>query len=445
MIPQLLRGLVPLYLALALLSGCASDAALKEGQRLIAEGKTREGLARLEQGMREHPGDLQYRAAYLRQRELLLAGALTEADAALRAERLDAAQAGYREVLGLHPENNRAAAGLAAVETVRRNQVLLREAQEAMRKDDLDAARGKLRAILAQDPAHAQAQALLAQAEEKAGRSRGFEAPQLGNAFRRPVSLEFRDAALRTVFDALARQSGLNFVFDRDVRLDQRTTLFVKGATIADALDMLLATSQLARKVLNNNTLLIYPNVPAKQRDYQDMVVRAFYLANTDAKQAMAMIRTMARIRDVYVDEKLNMVMVRDTPEAVRVAERLVRLADQAYGFALGKPGPDGAWRFPPREWKLYEKDIKAARRSLMATLPEEVDPRAFVALVLWWVENHREDIPPSPPERRHVWFTIAEQLQRLSELLDPEREDAPVEAGICLGIALQQASGVWR
>lgn len=329
MITQLRRGLVPLYLALALLAGCTSDAALKEGQRLIAEGKTREGLAQLERGMREHPGDLQYRTAYLRQRELFLAGKLTEADSALRAERLEAAQAGYREVLGLHPENNRAAAGLAAVETAKRNQALLREAREAQRKDDLETARGKLRGILAQEPAHAQALALLAQVEEKSGRARGFEAPQLGNVFRRPVSLEFRDAPLRTVFDALARQSGLNFVFDKDVRLDQKTTLFAKGTAIADALDMLLATSQLARKVLNHNTLLIYPNVPAKQRDYQDMVVRAFYLANADARQTMGMIKTMARIRDVHVDEKLNMVMVRDTPEAVRVAEKLVRLADR--------------------------------------------------------------------------------------------------------------------
>lgn len=329
MITLLRRGLVPLCLALALLAGCASDVALKEGQRLIAEGKTREGLDHLERGMREHPGDLQYRTAYLRQRELFLAGKLAEADAALRAERLDAAEASYREVLGLHPENNRAAAGLAALQTAKRNQVLLREAREAQRKDDLETARGKLRGILALEPTHAQAQALLAQVEEKAERIRGFEAPQLDRAFRRPVSLEFRDAPLKTVFDALARQSGLNFVFDKDVRLEQKTTLFAKGTAIADSLDMLLATSQLARKVLNNNTLLIYPNVPAKQRDYQDMVVRAFYLANTDAKQALAMIKTMAKIRDVHVDEKLNMIMVRDTPEAVRVAEKLVRLADR--------------------------------------------------------------------------------------------------------------------
>jgi general secretion pathway protein D len=198
-----------------------------------------------------------------------------------------------------------------------------------LRRDDVEAARNKLRGVLAQEPAHAEALALLAKVEAQAGRPRGLELPQLAANYRRSVTLEFRDAPLKVVFDALARQSELNFVFDKDVRLDQKTSVFARATAIVDALDMLLATNQLARKVLNGNSLLIYPNQPAKQRDYQDMVVRAFFLANADAKQTLTLIKTMAKIKDVHVDEKLNMVVVRDTPEAVRIAEKLVRLADR--------------------------------------------------------------------------------------------------------------------
>jgi general secretion pathway protein D len=44
-------------------------------------------------------------------------------------------------------------------------------------------------------------------------------AGELGPAFQKPVTLEFRDAPLRQVFEALARSSsGVNFVFDKDVR-----------------------------------------------------------------------------------------------------------------------------------------------------------------------------------------------------------------------------------
>lgn len=327
--PALRRSHVALLCALALLAGCASDAALKEGQRLIAEGKPREGLAQLEQGMRAHPDDLQYRTAYLRQRELFLTERLAAADAALHAGQLDQAQALYREVLALHPENSRAPAGLAALESSRRNQTLLEEAKAALLRNDPDGARSRLRVILTQNPGQPEAQAMMARLEEKAGRSRGVELPKLDINFQRVVTLEFRDAPLRSVFDALARQSGLNFVFDKDVRTDQKTTLSARGTTISDVLDMLVSANQLDRKVLNGKTLLIYPNQPVKQRDYQEVAVRAFFLANADPKQTLALLRTMAKIKDIHVDEKLNMVMVRDTPENLALAERLVRLADQ--------------------------------------------------------------------------------------------------------------------
>ena len=77
-----------------------------------------------------------------------------------------------------------------------------------------------------------------------------------------------------------------------------------------DVLKLLLATNQLDRKVLNDNSVLIYPNTPAKQKDYQELVVRSFYLANADVKQTAAMIRAMVKTRDVFIDEKLNLLVV---------------------------------------------------------------------------------------------------------------------------------------
>ena len=42
------------------------------------------------------------------------------------------------------------------------------------------------------------------------------------------------------MFEVIARSSGLNFVFDKDVRSDQKTTIFLKKTTIADAMNVLL-------------------------------------------------------------------------------------------------------------------------------------------------------------------------------------------------------------
>jgi general secretion pathway protein D len=86
---------------------------------------------------------------------------------------------------------------------------------------------------------------------------------------------------------------------------------------------MLLKTGQLAKKVLNENTLLVYPALPAKLKEYQDLVVKSFFLGNTEAKQIVNLVRSMTKTRDIYIDEKLNLLIVRDTPEAVRLVEKL--------------------------------------------------------------------------------------------------------------------------
>ncbi|MEW5769459.1 MAG: secretin N-terminal domain-containing protein [Pseudomonadota bacterium] len=315
--------------SLMLLAGCASDQAYREGERLLAEGRAQEGLQQLEQAMREQPGNAQVRAAYLRARETQLRKSMREAEEALAAGRLDEATAGYQAVLKLHPENARALSGLLGVETARRNRDLLRQAQEALDKGEPEMARQKLRIVLAQTPGQAQAVALLKQLDAKAGKPEGIVAPALDPKFRRAITLEFRDAPLRSVFDAISRQSGLNFVLDKDVRTDSRATIYAKDTAILDAVDMLLATSQLDRKVVSPNTLLVYPNLPHKQREYQDLVVKSFFLANADPKVTLNMVKTMTRTKDVFIDDKLNLLVVRDTPEAVRLIEKLIAVQDR--------------------------------------------------------------------------------------------------------------------
>lgn len=318
-----------LIMSILLLTACASDRAFREGERLLAEGHTQEGLARLEQALREQPNNVQIRTAYLRSKETHLRQLLAQADDHLREERLDEAAAAYRAVLRLHAENTRALSGLVGVETARRNRDLLKGAEEALKKGEAELARQKLRIVLAQTPGHGQAVELLKQVDARAGKPQAVTVAELEHKFRRAISLEFRDAPLRSVFDAVSRQSGLNFVFDKDVRTDSRATVYARDTAILDAVDMLLATSQLDRKVVSPNTLLIYPNQPAKQREYQDLVVKSFFLGNADVKSTLNMVKTLARTRDVFIDEKLNLMVVRDTPDAVRLIEKLVAVQDR--------------------------------------------------------------------------------------------------------------------
>jgi general secretion pathway protein D len=104
----------------------------------------------------------------------------------------------------------------------------------------------------------------------------------------------------------------------------------VRNSSIDDVMRYILVTNQLERRVLANNLLLIYPNTAAKQREYQELIAKTFYISNADVKVIANMLRTVVKSKDLHIDEKLNAIVLRDTPDAIRMAERLVANMDLA-------------------------------------------------------------------------------------------------------------------
>jgi general secretion pathway protein D len=319
---------LPLFASLAavLLGACATSTHYEEATRLIAEGKPEEALPRLEQAVREEPGNTLYRAALLRERERVVGANLAIGDAALRAERFDEAEAAFKRAEAADPESARVREAQRQLAEARRHTALVTAAQSLYQSGDLPGAEAKLRTVLGENPRHLGARELARKVTESAAAA--ADAPRLVAPFKKPITLEFRDASLRTVFDMLSRTAGINFVFDRDVRQDSKVTIFVRNTSLEDVVNLILTTNQLDRKILNSNSILVYPNTPAKQKDYREVVVRSFYLANADVKQASAMIKAMVKAQDLFVDEKLNLLVIKDTPEVVRLADQLVRTLD---------------------------------------------------------------------------------------------------------------------
>jgi general secretion pathway protein D len=279
-------------------------------------------------GQAAAPDKAMAKASYLRERDLAISLLLTRADRDLASGRPRQALQDYRRVLAIDPLNDRARAGVRLVEADRRHDALLDAARAALEGGDADGARRKLGTILAENPAHQPARRPLAETDEKAaGRSASADTG-MAKAFRTPISLEFRDATLKQIFELIARHSGLNFLFDKDVRTDQRSSIFLKNTTVEAALYYLLASNQLERQLMDGNTILIYPNVANKQKEYQEMTVKTFYLANAEAKSIANTLKTILKSRDLAIDEKLNLVILRDTPDAVRLATQLVALQD---------------------------------------------------------------------------------------------------------------------
>jgi general secretion pathway protein D len=312
--------------AAVLLAGCAAQTTYREAQQLLEQGHLLEGLEKLEQASRMDPSSVQYRLAVIQTRDRWLLAQLERAETLRRQGRLDEAEQTYRQVLSLQSGNDRALGGLRLLDQERRAQVWLKDAEAAVEKKDLDGARGKLNAILLETPTHGAARRLMQELEARPTRASTENA--LAAAYRKPITIEFKEAALRSVFEVISRSSGLNFLFDKDLRGDQKTSIYLKNSTIEAAINLTLLTNQLEQRVLDANTILIYPNTPAKQKDYQPLTVKSFYLANAEAKTVAATLKTLLKTRDVVVDEKLNLLIVRDSPEAIRLAEKLVALHD---------------------------------------------------------------------------------------------------------------------
>ncbi|SBT06107.1 GSPD-related protein [Candidatus Accumulibacter aalborgensis] len=309
-----------------LLAGCAAQNAYREGQALLADDKVDAGLAKIQEAIALDPASAEYRIAYVRAQDRYLNASLAKAERFLAEARYEEAEGAYRRALALQPGNERARAGLRQIETARRHEILFQEAELAWTKKDHELALARLRAILAANPKHERALALQRLIEEKT--TKPAKESVLTAAFRKAITIEFRDTPLKTVFEVISRTSGLNFVFDKDLRADQKTTIFLRNSTIEAAINVLLLTNQLDQRVLDGNSILIYPNTPAKQKEYQALVVKTYYLANSDAKTVGMTLKTILKTRDIVIDEKLNMLMIRDSPEAVRLADKLVGLQD---------------------------------------------------------------------------------------------------------------------
>jgi general secretion pathway protein D len=315
-----------------LLQGCAGYRSHREGQLRLDDGDLEGGLRMLAQAVKEAPDNVTYRQALRLRREAITNDLLQIGQAQIDAGAFDAAQATFERVLNVEASNSRALAGLDRVGLARRHAVIFTGAQQSMNAGQPLAAQDKLNEILRENPADRRASVLLRQAHAALRAAAGTDgvSPKLRSSLRQPVSLVFREATLMQVVESMKQAAGVNFIFDKDVRTDTRVSLAVTNKSLEDVLRVLMAGQRLAYKVLDEDTLLLYPNTPEKARDYQELVIRTFYLGNADATKVLAMTRNIVKVRDAHVDEKLNALVIRDTAEMVRLAERVISNLDVA-------------------------------------------------------------------------------------------------------------------
>lgn len=311
-----------------MVSGCAGYRATRHAEHLLNEGQTQEGVQALADASTRYPST-ERRMRYIRERDQAIATWMREAGRLESQNRHELALARYQDILVLNPDHADAAAAITRMSEKQRLDGLYHEIEAQLQAGEKAQAHASLQQLLRQAPDYAPARRLLATLETEQ-QQQALNDPVLQESFRKPVTLEFRNAPVSAVMEVLSRSSGINFIFDRDVKADLKTTIFARQTSIEDALDLILRTTALRRKVLNENTVLIYPDTAEKTKQYDDLVVRSFYLGNADAKKMQELVKAVANPKAMFMDDRKNVLIVRDTLPAMEMIDRLVMAYDIA-------------------------------------------------------------------------------------------------------------------
>jgi general secretion pathway protein D len=322
---------VPLVVVL-LLAGCAASQIHSDGMRMLAEGRRDAALDKLREASRLEPTNSEFRIDALKETQAYSRDLVQRGDDARKIGHTTEAAETYAKALKVDPGNDRARRALLGLELDARSARLMADSERLLRDGNLAGARERAEAALADNPANAEAQNQLVLIREQADKARRSAEAQAAaqSIMRKPVTLQFRDANLRMVFEALSRTTGLNVILDRDVRADLKTTLFVKDAAVEDTVDLILLQNQLEKRALNANTLFVYPATAAKQKEYQDLQVRTFQVGNVDVKYLQTVLKTVLKVKDLTVDERSGTLVMRDTADTIAVASKIIAAHDVA-------------------------------------------------------------------------------------------------------------------
>lgn len=309
------------------LSACAAQMHHRDGMTALERQDYATAVRELQLAVEQKPKDLDYKNDWLRAREAAVNKLLLMGGTALASGNVKEADHAYRSILKFEPENSRALRGLDDVARFSSAKDEVQKAHEAMQAGEIAMASEWVSRAIKNAPDMPAARNL--KREIEALQTKDINSiPGLSASYKKPINLEFRDSSLKVVFDMLSRTTGINFILDKEVRSELRTTLTLKNTSFDDAIEVILSSNQLDKKILNASSVLIYPNTPQKQKEHQDLMVKVFYIANIEAKNVANMLKTILKIKDVFVDDKYNMVMLRENAETIVLAEKLINLHD---------------------------------------------------------------------------------------------------------------------
>ncbi len=296
------QRLFVLLVLVVLVSGCAASRAYRRGQEAARAGDWDQAVAHFTKAVQEDPDRAEFKISLERAMQSASREYISRAREFEAKEQYDAALAAYRRAIELDSTNRLAASRAAELERLIRERV--------------EAARPKSPITRLQEQARQQA-----------------APPLLNPASREPLTVSF-NGSLKDFFNWIGTHSGINITFDQTYQ-DRGYTVQLEGVTLEQALQQTMTANQLFYKVINQRTIMVIPDTPAKHQQYDELVVRVFYVSHADVTELAQVINTIMRVPTMPVVPTLlpnktsNTITVRATAPVVDVIERIIRANDK--------------------------------------------------------------------------------------------------------------------
>ena len=171
----------------------------------------------------------------------------------------------------------------------------------------------------------------------------------------------FRDASAKDVYSAIGKFTNLSVMFDPTFR-EQSVSVDLRGQSLEEALNSLSQTTRNFWRVTSPRTITVVPDTAAKRREYEEELVRTFYLSNADLKETIDILRIVVDARRLAAITATNAITIKDTPERITAAGKIISAIDKArpeviidvellevnrthlqeYGLQIASPGSPG-------------------------------------------------------------------------------------------------------
>ncbi len=306
-------------------SGVA-EARSRKGERLLRQGQQAElakdfekALDLFEQALSSDPRDAAYQMAVNRARFRAAQARVSSGQDLRKQGKLEEALADFEKAFAIDPGSS-----IAEQEIIRTREMIEREKKKAA-----DPARQGEPDTRSLTPAQVAQQRTM----EKVERMRSL--PELKPLSPQPINLKMNGQPPRVLFETVGKLAGINVLFDPDFTQQPGRPQSVEfmNATLEEALDHLAVITKSFWKPLSESSIFVTQDNTTKRRDYEEQVMKVFYLTNVNTPQELQEIATNVRsicdIRRLFTYNAQMAIIVRAEADRVALAEKLIADLDK--------------------------------------------------------------------------------------------------------------------